>query len=482
MGRGTALCRGLFAVAVFGAVLVAWSMLRDGDRARSPSAERRGPPSRHDPVLVGVGTTSLTTKAESEATTAEGTPATEVSKEAARAAGRATDDPALPPGRHPLDVIVVDGMGRPVPRAWVVGRWGEWQTRPFTTGEQGTVRMSVPPATQGLWVIGQGRPSTGSYVLVHALALPRGATRARVVLNRWLPVSGVVRVDGRPVTGGAIQGYGFPSDVERGRKGEKHDGVPFFVLRYLGACAVGADGRFSMGVPSDLLVTLVYTGEVADRFVHAVASRVRPSADDVVLHAGEERNDALLDVTVLRPDGHPARGARVEWHPAAGSGWPAASPDPPAVPIATTDETGRVTIEGLDARGWRVQVAPGEDADVAWAGGSQIALAGGDPVVLRLGPPPALLQGIVVDDGDRPVGGAWVCAMRDGMWAACMKTDPEGRFRGSSNVPPGTRLQVVARYPMDDPTARAYENDVLAGDGPLTLRLEEIGPLTASPR
>jgi hypothetical protein len=389
---------------------------------------------------------------------------------------RAEDDPALPPERRPLDVVVVDSDGAPVPRALVVARWGEWHTRSFPTDTRGRAPMLVPPGSRFLEVVAQAGASTGSYAFVHFQPLSPGARHARIVLRRYGTVSGLVRWEGEAVSSGTVTVFRVRFDAPRDRAGNAFYDHP----AQAGACGVKPDGTFSLQVPDDAPVTLVYAGEVAGRFVHALAPGLSAGARGLVLEAETLRHASALDLTVLAPDGRAAPGARVTCWPL-GSTWPGATPHG-ARYDAVSDASGHVRFGGLDARAYVVQVAPDERARVPWGKGSTTALAGGEPVVLRLQGPTVQIEGTVEDADGRPVKGAWVCALRDGWYAACLGTDAQGRFRGCANVPAGTPLQVFARHPREDPTARAQDVDVRAGAGPLRLVLEEIGPLTARAR
>ena len=98
---------------------------------------------------------------------------------------------------------------------------------------------------------------------------------------------------------------------------------------------------------------------------------------------------------------------------------------------------------------------------------------GGAPVEVVL-QETARLRGRVLDAVGHPVAGAWCGAAVGHEYTACFPSDAEGRFDVPSNAPRGTRLQISARYPMNEPTSRGVAQDVLVGGSDVTIRLEAI--------
>jgi hypothetical protein len=83
------------------------------------------------------------------------------------------------------------------------------------------------------------------------------------------------------------------------------------------------------------------------------------------------------------------------------------------------------------------------------------------------------LRGRVLDADGRPVARAW-CAALAGWYVACFATDEEGRFDAPSNCAAGTRLQVTARFPMENATSCGVVDGAIVGGSDLTIVLRRF--------
>jgi hypothetical protein len=207
--------------------------------------------------------------------------------------------------------------------------------------------------------------------------------------------------------------------------------------------------------------------------LRAIAPAVLPGSDPIVLRAERVARTADLEVLVLA-DGRPYEGA-VVWlgHPLELDGSP-----------ALTGLDGRAVLRRLPAWPVDVVVKGGKRASIAQARLHELdailrapeqadAMPGGPPLVVRM-ERFAVLRGRVVDAAGEPVAKAWCGACEGASCVAAFPTDAEGRFTSISNVAPGTRLQISARFPMDRPVACGVLDDVLAGEGELRIVLRPV--------
>ena len=380
------------------------------------------------------------------------------------------DDPALPSERRPIDVTVVDLEGEPVPRARIAGRWGEWYTREFVADDEGRARVEVPPYTHALEIRGQVGIATGNYCLLHYHPLTSDAVFARVEVRSYRSVNGRVSSaqplpQGTSVTAYRLHFSGDPTSVKASlyRRAQRAS-----------SSHVRPDGSFTLDLPDDAPVALLY-GDGTPGSVSAVALRVSPGTNELVLRAGPGHADSSLKLRLRGPDGLPAVGARVACRavdPAPGANRAGQKNAPGVAHEAVSDLHGWVTFNGLRRWVYEVHVPAETESDAPWRDLRTLCATDTDRLDIQLLPPVQRLAGRVVDAGGRPVAGAWVCAMRGGMYLACMGTDEQGHFRGPAGVGIGVPVQVSARHPMQKPTSRGHAGDVLAGDDPITIQLE----------
>ncbi len=375
------------------------------------------------------------------------------------------DDPALPKAREPLDVLVMDRSGTPVPRAIVVADWGEWKTRAFETDDEGRVVMQIAPNSRALSVVGQSGRSTGPFCFVHYHALSPGARSTRIVLRCSRAIRGHVDIGGRSPERGSVSAYrmGRPTMEDGERK------ISFYRVAGLATkVTVNPDGTFQLSVTDDMPVTLLYASSESDDAHRAIVKDVEPGTIGVRLSARVRKREATLRLRVLAPDGNPIVGFPVTCQGIGGQ----------SHETQTTDENGRAPFEVFDGWLYRVVVLPSAATTSPWTIFSGTVVADGVEHEIRTEPAPADIEGTVVDERGRPVKGAWVCVIAGAEYKACMPTKEDGTFAGSANVPAGTRVHVYARFPMEKPTARGYAENVVVGD-PVHLELEELGPLSA---
>ncbi len=375
------------------------------------------------------------------------------------------DDPALPKARVPLIVDVVDRRGKAVPRAIVKGTWGEWHTRGYHTDDEGRTVMQLPPNTRALEVVGQGAPSTGHFGFIHYHPVVPGAATTKVVLRQSMPITGRVTVGGKPPRGGSVKAYrmGRPTFEDGEHK------ISFYRKAGLvQSVYVKPDGTFALQVPDDAQITLVFCASVVPTMPRAVLPDVTPGSTGIELAATAPERTHTQRVRLLDPAGHPVQGAMVSFTPVGIS----------RIYANKTDADGRIPMDLVRNWLYTVRVAAGSNEHAQWASHESVIAAGDGEHEIRLARAPALIEGTVVDEHGRGMEGAWVAVVRGGEYLALMRAGKEGRFSGSSNAPPGERLHVYARYPMESPTSRGYVENVVAGD-PLVIRLEQLGPLSA---
>lgn len=237
-------------------------------------------------------------------------------------------------------------------------------------------------------------------------------------------------------------------------------------------------GHYLDGVGTDLVFNGELdpkAGEAVRRFAlyRALLKDVHAGDRDVRLVASPIAADAELQVLALDPEGWPLPGVLIQAHQ--GRSAPQA--------FAESDESGRVTFRNL-AR-WPLSVT----AQLLQQPSTRFLRAepltgvfpGGVPVEVRFVEFPSVM-GRVVDEAGQPVARAWCAVLREGSIVACFGTDTQGRFRDCPNVPAGTRIQVTARYPMENWTSLGLLDAVEAGSGDLTVVVRPIAPVSRRAR
>jgi hypothetical protein len=205
------------------------------------------------------------------------------------------------------------------------------------------------------------------------------------------------------------------------------------------------------------------------------AASVLPGSEPILLRAERVTRRADLEVRVVA-DGRPLEGAHVIAFPSL--------PYEPGPTQVETDLSGRAVLRGLPVWPTDVLVKWIQPGTIAHGGPPNLeavlrapmeadAMPGGPPLVVRM-ERVAVLRGRVVDPSGEPVAKAWCGACEGASCVAAFPTDAEGRFTSISNVAPGTRLQISARFPMDRPVACGVLDDVLAGEGELRIVLRPV--------
>jgi RNA polymerase sigma-70 factor (ECF subfamily) len=366
------------------------------------------------------------------------------------------DHAALPAERVPLRVAVVDRWGAAVPHARLRAMWGEWGTGVASTDAEGRAELRVPRGTRSLEVVGAGPEEKRRFLFVHFHPLVGRPAETRVVLRTGAQIAGrVVTADGTPVRGARVRAiptaYGF------------------------GAVSTDANGRFRLDVLEaeavDVRFDGVLDGDAEPRPADApplcgvVRDVVPERTGEVTVVAEEVPRDRDLLVRVFGPDGVPEPGARVQVNV---TGVERAH--------ATSDPDGRAVVTGLPDWPCDVVVTPSPRAGRCVLDGKTLhdVRPGRGLVAIRLSEV-AWLRGRVVDAAGKPVAKAWCAAFAEGGWyVACFPSDEDGRFDVPSNVAPGTRLQVTARFPMESPRSRGVVDGVVAGASDVTVVVSEF--------
>ena len=399
--------------------------------------------------------------------------------------GSVVDDPALPEERVPLDVMVVDRDGRPVPQAKIVAVWGEWRTGAVAADDAGHATLQVPRGTRALEIVGAASGDARQFLFVHYHPLLGREASTRVVVRTGSTIEGrLVTTDGTPIAGAQVravpQAYGFSPtgtdgdgkfhlDVLEGERVDvRFDGLVLGGATTSAALGTGyqAGGRGRIRFPGDESRPDDPEAPAPKASLRASEHGVLPGRSDLVLVAKPVPMDASLEVVVRDADGRPQAGASLRAMPAGRA----------EAVSAVTAADGRAVLSRLPRWPMRILVdAASDPADprLFLAAILEDLRPGGAPVEVVL-VETARLRGRVLDAVGHPVAGAWCGAAVGHEYTACFPSDAEGRFEVPSNAPRGTHLQISARYPMNEPTSRGVAQDVVVGGSDVTIRLEGI--------
>ncbi len=233
-----------------------------------------------------------------------------------------------------LLVHVSDSRGRALAHAFVRARDPNSGTSFTRTEADGTARLSLSGAVDGLYVVWseESDPEGRLFVGQDDVQVPPGATSVSVTLE-----------DGHVVAGIARDGNGAPVALLRleARRGEVT----------VESAQTDAAGRFRFVIAGEAPVSVVAvarrsgTGESWHRETWAGLARdVAMGAKDVVVVATPVPADRSLSVRLLQPDGRAAVGASVLL---VAPSWTGAK--------ATTDADGRATFTSISRGPWQVQ-------------------------------------------------------------------------------------------------------------------------------
>ena len=388
--------------------------------------------------------------------------------------------------RVPLDVLVVDRYGRPVPGAVLRAAWGEWIVTVGSSDAEGRAALSVPRGTRSLEVGGADPVEGRRYLFLHYHPLVGGEAFTRVVVRLGAEIRGrLVTADGTPLARATVRavpqpwGFGpaetdaegrFRLDALEGEEVEvRFDGLQVLpetgqpALRWLDGNEQGAGAQ--AGSPAPAHAPDAQRARRTRTSLRASRREVVPGRGEIELTALPAEEDADLVLRVLAPDGRPEPRAVVTLGSSMATGL-----------TAIADGLGTVTFQRLPRWPVSLRVAPAShsgERDLWRPVHLEDVHPGGPVTEVRL-PEVGALRGRVLDAEGKPVARAWCAALEGAGYAACFATDAEGRFDACSNVPAGTRVQLSARWPMDKPRFRGVLPSVVVGSGDLTIVLEPI--------